>query len=112
MRSDRVYLLHILECVKKIFDYTSSGKEQFLSDSKTQDAVIRNLEIIGEAVKQLSDGLRDDNPDIPWKQIAGMRDKMIHDYLGVNIRLVWGVVEDELPNLQKKIEGFLLQIRP
>lgn len=107
MKQDRVYLLHIRDAIRRIRAYTTAGKEAFLADSKTQDAVIRNLEIIGEAVKQLSAGLKDANPEVPWRRIAGMRDKLIHEYFGVNLRLVWEAVERELPGLLVSTEAIL-----
>ena len=73
-----------------------------------QDATLRKLEIIGQAVKNLSDETRSREPEIPWKQIAGMRDKVIHDYFGVNLEVVWAAVEKELPKLEQAI-GRLLQ---
>ena len=69
--------------------------------------MVRNLEIIGEAVKNLSPRLREANPEIPWKQIAGMRDKMIHEYFGVNLQLVFEVIRLELSNLQQRVEAML-----
>ena len=80
--------------------------ESFWADRKTQDAVVRNLEIIGEATKRLSPLLKDAHPDIAWKPIAGMRDKLIHDYFGINLQLVWDVVERDLPVL--RLQVFLL----
>ncbi len=71
--------------------------EGFRQDLKTQDAVIRNLEIIGEAVKLVSDQTKKNHTDVPWKEIAGTRDKLIHDYFGVNIDVVWNIVKDDLP---------------
>ena len=73
-----------------------------------QDATLRKLEIIGQAVKNLSDETRSREPEIPWKQIAGMRDRVIHDYFGVHLEIVWAVVERELPRLEQAI-GRLLQ---
>ncbi|HTG60355.1 MAG TPA: HepT-like ribonuclease domain-containing protein [Terriglobia bacterium] len=78
MKDDSIYLLHIRDALNRIFDYTAGGEENFLQDTKTQDAVVRNLEIIGEAVKHVSENFRAQNVDVPWKRIAGMRDKMIH----------------------------------
>ena len=72
-----------------------------------QDAVIRNLEVIGEAVKGLSEELRSTNPDVPWKQIAGMRDVLIHHYFGVKIETVWQVVVQHLPNLKQRVQQLL-----
>lgn len=78
-----------------------------MSDSKTRDAVVRNLEIIGEAAKKVSEEFKSKYPDIEWKRIGGMRDKMIHEYFGINFELVWDVVDKKLPSLKKKIDFFL-----
>ena len=75
------------------------------SDMKTQDAVIRNLEIIGEATKNLSAELRAKYPDLPWKGMAGVRDRLIHDYFGVNLDIVWQIVTAELPEVVVKVEA-------
>jgi len=99
LKDDRVYLAHILDAVERIQKYTSEGKSEFDQDEKTQDAVVRNLEIIGEATKNVSDELRSNRPDIPWRRLAGMRDKLIHEYFGVNLTIVWQVVEQEIPKL-------------
>jgi uncharacterized protein with HEPN domain len=111
VKDDRIYLLHVRDAIQRIFKYTADGEEAFFADSKTQDAVVRNLEIIGEAVKNLSPALRDANPEIPWKRIAGMRDKMIHEYFGVNLRLVFDVVRLELPNLKERIATILKHLQ-
>lgn len=87
---------------RPILDYTRDGQGAFLADSKTQDAVIRNLEIIGEAVKNISGDLKSVYPDIPWQRIAGMRDRMIHEYFGVNLQIVWERVEQDVPELSKR----------
>ena len=94
MRDERVYLLHALDALDAIIEYTADGREAFLSDRKTQDAVIRNIEIIGQAVKGLSEQTRALEPSVAWRQIAGMRDKLIHEYFGVDLTLVWDVVEN------------------
>lgn len=106
MKEDSVYLRHILDSVRKIRNYTSGGKEAFFKDPLIQDGVIRNLEIIGEATKNLSQKLRDSEDHIPWKLMAGMRDKLIHEYFGVNMPLIWNVVELEIAKLEGKIEVF------
>ena len=78
-------------------------KEDFLGSTITQDAVIRNFEIIGEAVKNLSSDFRSKYPDVEWRKVAGMRDKLIHDYIGVDIWSVWGVVKDILPGFETRL---------
>ncbi|MBE8989219.1 DUF86 domain-containing protein [Nostoc sp. LEGE 12450] len=80
--------------------YTQDGKEAFLQTTIIQDAVIRNFEIIGEATKRLSSEIRAAYPDVPWQQVAGFRDILIHDYLKVNLNRVLGVVEQNLPPLK------------
>ncbi len=104
MKDERAYLLHAIEAIDAIFSYTVDGNEAFFSDGKTQDAVIRNIEIIGQAVKGISDSTRALEPAVPWRQIAGMRDKLIHEYFGVDLALVWDVVERELPTLRPQLE--------
>lgn len=107
MRDARVYLLHIRDAIQKVFDYTAAGRQAFFDDSKTQDAVVRNLEIVGEAAKNVSDAVRAAHPNIPWKELAGMREKMIHQYFGVDLKLVWDVVERELPALKRSVDEII-----
>ena len=104
MKDEQAYLLHAIEAVDAIQRYTVDGREAFFSDGKTQDAVIRNIEILGQAVKGISDDTRALEPAVPWRKIAGMRDKLIHEYFGVDLALVWDVVEDELPALRPQLE--------
>lgn len=96
-RNDTELFQDIIECANRIRSYIENIEyETFQHDLKTQDAVIRNLEIIGEAVKLVSDRMKKDYPDVPWKEIAGTRDKLIHDYFGVNIDVVWNIIKDDL----------------
>jgi uncharacterized protein with HEPN domain len=104
VKDERAYLLHAIEAIDAISSYTVEGSEAFFSDGKTQDAVIRNIEIIGQAVKGISDSTRALESTVPWRQIAGMRDKLIHEYFGVDLALVWDVVEHELPTLRPQLE--------
>src|SRR5262249_20869365 len=103
-RADRELLGDILEAIRRAEAYMEGQSyEQFLVDTKTQDAVIRALEIVGEATKKLSPALRERHPEIPWKNMAGVRDKLIHDYFGVNFDVVWKIVRDELPSLAVQV---------
>lgn len=97
-RTDHDFVIDIQEAIRRIMGYTSGMTyETFLADTKTQDAVIRNLEIIGEAAKSLSEELRAEHAVIPWKGMTGIRDKLIHHYFGVNLDIVWQVVSSDLP---------------
>jgi len=107
-RRDRDYLLDIQEAVHRILAYTAGFTyEQFTADLKTQDAVVRNLEVIGEATKKLSRSLRNAHPQIPWKDMAGVRDKLIHEYFGVNYEIVWTIVKEELPSILPQISSII-----
>ncbi len=107
-KNNLLYLEHIKTCIEKIFSYTENlSEDDFLQNEMAQDAVIRNFEIIGEATKKLSSEFKFDNPDIPWKHIAGMRDVLIHDYIGVDIWIVWDTVLNFLPKLKGHIEQIL-----
>jgi uncharacterized protein with HEPN domain len=99
-----IYIEHILDCIAKIREYTNGmNEENFLVNKLVQDAVIRNFEIIGEATKQLDSDFRDKYPTVEWKKMAGLRDKLIHDYIGVDLWAIWGVVEKIIPDLERQI---------
>jgi len=106
-KDPRVYLAQILERVCRIEQYTTSGREAFLGSSLLQDAVIRNLEVIGEAAKRVSDEYRAAHPELAWRGMAALRDVLIHNYEGVDPHQVWLVVERELPPLKSALAGFL-----
>lgn len=108
-KRENIDFLHdIQESVKRIISFSEQlTYEQFLDDIKTQDAVIRNIEIIGEATKNITDKLRSEHPEIPWKGLAGTRDKLIHNYFGVNLDIVWNIIKNELPEIELKIEKII-----
>ncbi|MCP3927784.1 MAG: DUF86 domain-containing protein [Bacteroidetes bacterium] len=105
---DLMYLEHIQESIQKIQLYTSGmTEEDFQNSSLVQDAVIRQFEIIGEATKQISDSLKSSYASVPWKDMAGMRDILIHDYINVETDVVWKTVQDHLPSLKNQIIGII-----
>ena len=107
-RGDIAFLSDIKEAVGRIELYIGTkSNEEFLKDIKTQDAVVRNLEIIGEATKNVSNELKRKYPQIPWKKLAGARDRLIHYYFGVNYDVVWAIVKEELPEILPQIEEVL-----
>ncbi len=107
-RTDRAFLSDIQEAIRRTGEYTAGMTYQaFLEDAKTQDAVIRNLEIIGEAARNLSKELRARHPGVPWKSMAGVRDRLIHHYFGVNLDIVWQIVTNELPEVAVRLESIL-----
>ena len=102
------FIEHILECIKLIEEYLKDkSREDFLTSVQLQDSVIRRIEIIGEAVKNIPNDVKDKYPDIPWKKIAGMRDILIHEYFGIDLELTWEVIIKDIPHLKKK----MLEIR-
>jgi len=108
MRDLRVYLQDILAACESIEAFTAGmDLDAFRKDDKTASAVIRKLEVIGEATKQLPEEFRQRHPEIPWKEMAGMRDRLIHFYFGVDHRLVWQTIIDRLPNLIRQIQHIL-----
>lgn len=107
MTSEPNFLRHILESAEFIVQDTAKGKEEFLANRHLRDSIIRQLEIIGEATKRLSPDLRKAHPTVAWKEIAGMRDILIHQYFGVDIDLVWRVATTEVPKLRDVVAAIL-----
>ena len=107
MKDDRLYLIHILECIERIASYTADGREAFMGSPMRQDAVIRNFEVIGEAAKHLSESFKVEHSEVPWRRVAGFRDILIHDYIGVDLQEVWTVVEKDLPALEEAIRRMM-----
>ncbi len=101
---DLVYIRHIYDAILKIEEYTVTiNYEDFVKQTLIQDGVIRQIEIIGEASKKLSAEFKKEYPNIPWKDIAGMRDKLIHDYFGVDVGVIWDTIERDIPLLKEYV---------
>ncbi|OHC65766.1 MAG: hypothetical protein A2045_02795 [Rhodocyclales bacterium GWA2_65_20] len=104
MKDRHVFLRHLADCMQRIREYTAEGREQFVRDRKTQDAVIRNLEIVGQIVRDLGpETLASQRPEVPWARIAGARNILAHQYLGVDLSLVWNIVERDLDALEAAV---------
>jgi len=111
-RDMRPYIQDILESIEAIEEYVQfTTEEQFYRNRQVQDAVLRRLEIIGEAVKNLDEDFKNRYPEIPWKKIAGLRDVLIHEYFGVSLKRIWRVIKIDLVDLKFKISRILEEIR-
>lgn len=106
MKDDSLYIDHILQSINNIIEYTKDlSKQDFSKNKMVQDAVIRNFEIIGEATKKVSDDYKQVHFEVPWKAMSGMRDKLIHDYIGVDTAVIWKTIKEDLSPLKKKLEA-------
>ena len=108
MREYKTYLKDILKAINKIEKYTLNlSFEDFTQNPLIQDGVIRNLEIIGEAIKNIPDDVKKANPEVEWKKIAGLRDILIHAYFGIDVNIIWDIVKNKIPALKGKISQML-----
>jgi uncharacterized protein with HEPN domain len=110
VKDDRLYLIHLGECIGRIERYTTEGKAAFLRDEKTQDAVLRNLQTLAESTQRLSELTKGRRPQIDWRAIAGFRNVLVHDYLGLNVARVWEIIDRDLPALKKAAEELLQEL--
>ena len=110
MKKDRVYLHHMLDAISRIESYIKVGCETFMTTPHWQDAVIRQLEILGEAAKHISPGLRTRYPAVPWRRVAGLRYVLIHDYMGVDLAAVWQVTQQDVPVLKEQLDRVLQEV--
>ena len=98
-KDNSVYVEHMLDCIHRINEYVEN-KEQFYDSTLVQDAVVRNMQTMAESSQRLSEKIKDAHQEIPWKNIAGFRNILVHDYLGVDLDMIWSVIEIELPSLE------------
>lgn len=109
MRDDRERLLDIQEAIERIEKYAARGRESFERDELIQTWVLHNLQILGEAARAISAAFKQQHPEVSWHQIAGMRNILVHDYFGIDVSIVWAVVERELPVLKQQLLAMLGQ---
>jgi uncharacterized protein with HEPN domain len=108
MKDDKLYLIHISECIERIDQYLPDRpKQTFLSSTLLQDAILRNLQTMAESTQHLSAALKEKHPEINWRKISGFRNLLVHDYLGVDAERVWKIIEIELPTLKQTITAML-----
>lgn len=110
MKDDRLYLIHIRECIERVMSYTEGGKDFFFADTKTQDAVMRNLQILAESTQRLSHSLRELHPEVDWRNISGFRNVAVHEYLRIDVVRIWDIVEQDIPLLGEQIERIMSEI--
>jgi len=106
VKDDLIYIEHMLDCIHRIDEYIDD-KEQFYASRLVQDAVIRNLQTMAESSQRLASEIKQQFDDVPWKEISGFRNILVHDYLGVDLDVIWSVVEQELPRLEQALSSYL-----
>lgn len=110
-KDPKIFLEHILESIDLIFVYVAGlDFDKFLNLKETQDAIVRRLEIIGEAARNLSKDFKDKYAEINWKEVIGMRDKIVHEYFDIDLKIVWDTTKDDLPNFKKQIDNLLKKL--
>ena len=107
MKDDSVYLEHILECIERMAEDTREGHDSFLSSHLHQDAVLRNLQILSESAQRLSPELKTQRPEIEWRRIAAFRNLLVHDYLGIDMELIWEIVHRDVGELRLAVTQLL-----
>lgn len=110
--TDLLYLTHIQDCLHRITEYTEGGHEEFLTDLKTQDAVMWNLQTMAESIQRLSTLIKSNDPEIEWGKIAGSRNVLAHNYLGVASECVWLTITDDLPPFERRVYAMLQSVNP
>ncbi len=100
MKDERIYLLHILECIRRIEEDTAGGKEAFFSSRTLQDAVLRNLQTLAESAQRLPDHIKTRYPQVEWHRIGAFRNVLVHDYLGIDMARIWEITQRDVPDLK------------
>ncbi len=107
MKDERIYLLHIEECLDDIADFVKNGRDSFFNDKMVRNATLRSLQTLSESTTRLSSGLKSRHTEIPWRMIHGFRNILVHDYLGLDYETIWVVIEVELPRLKASVDQLL-----
>lgn len=107
MKDDRLYLLHMQECLQRVEAYASGGKAEFYESGLIQDAVVRRLQVMAESSQRISEERKRRYPEIDWFRIAGFRNVLVHDYLGLDLDTVWNIIEYDLPGLKRALKEML-----
>lgn len=110
MKDDRLYLIHIRECIERIEQYTLGGKDAFFTDIKTQDAVLHVLQTLAESTQRFSDALKASHPEVDWRNISAFRNVVVHGYLSIDLKQIWDIVETDLPDLKAKFEAIMREL--
>ncbi|MGH9435155.1 MAG: HepT-like ribonuclease domain-containing protein [Terriglobia bacterium] len=107
MKDDRIYLRHILECIRRIEEDTRTGRAGFFDSHTLQDAVIRNLQTLSESTQRLPNSLNASRPDIKWSHVGAFRNLLVHNHLGIDLEIVWQIVQEDVPALKRAISAIL-----
>jgi uncharacterized protein with HEPN domain len=111
MKQDLPYIEHILECIRRIEVNVAGGEAAFFASHTLQDAVLRNLQTMAEATQRLSDSAKRRHPEVPWRSISGFRNVLVHNYLGIDLRRIWEVVQSDVPTLKAAAQEIYTHIR-
>jgi uncharacterized protein with HEPN domain len=106
-KDDTIYLRHILECIRRITEDITEGRERFMESHTLQDAVLRNLQVMAESTQRLSETAKATQPEVEWRKIAAFRNILVHDYLGIDLETVWEVTQRDVPDLKQTVEAML-----
>jgi uncharacterized protein with HEPN domain len=112
VKDDRLYIHHVIDCVRRIERYCQSGEKAFRESELVQDAVLRNLQTLAESTQRITDSLKALHPEVDWRAIAGFRNVLVHDYLGINLVRIWEIVSIHLPALAAQMEAIRNEADP
>jgi len=107
VKDDRLYLEHVLECIRRIEEDIAGGRDAFMASHTHQDAVLRNLQTMAESMQRVSDSVKTAHPDVAWRQIGAFRNILVHDYLGTDLELIWEITQVDVPALKTEVEAIL-----